>query len=172
MCIRDRYKDHIPTSKRRFLHNLNLKPLVLVDTNILVDALVEKAYQRMDLVVETNLNMVGANRFHHILLHHAKANRLAMMIPEDVQGELRQFAKQQRLLSRFQGAMVAASTLETTLSEDTMLTLVDDVLAEYNTWSPTAEMLEELPSASDDFCLLYTSPSPRDKRQSRMPSSA
>jgi hypothetical protein len=145
------YKDHIPTSKRRFLHNLNLKPLVLVDTNILVDALVEKAYQRMDLVVETNLNMVGANRFHHILLHHAKANRLAMMIPEDVQGELRQFAKQQRLLSRFQGAMVAASTLESTLSEDTMLTLVDDVLAEYNTWSPTAEMLEELPSASDDL---------------------
>ena len=31
------------------------------------------------------------------------------------------------------------------------------------------------PSASQtefDFCLLYTSPSPRDKRQSRMPSSA
>ena len=26
--------------------------------------------------------------------------------------------------------------------------------------------------AFDDFCLLYTSPSPRDKRQSRMPSSA
>ena len=26
--------------------------------------------------------------------------------------------------------------------------------------------------AIDDFCLLYTSPSPRDKRQSRMPSSA
>ena len=25
---------------------------------------------------------------------------------------------------------------------------------------------------SDKFCLLYTSPSPRDKRQSRMPSSA
>ena len=24
----------------------------------------------------------------------------------------------------------------------------------------------------DEFCLLYTSPSPRDKRQSRMPSSA
>ena len=26
--------------------------------------------------------------------------------------------------------------------------------------------------AADDDCLLYTSPSPRDKRQSRMPSSA
>ena len=29
-----------------------------------------------------------------------------------------------------------------------------------------------LPSHSRDTCLLYTSPSPRDKRQSRMPSSA
>ena len=28
------------------------------------------------------------------------------------------------------------------------------------------------PKASDMDCLLYTSPSPRDKRQSRMPSSA
>ena len=27
-------------------------------------------------------------------------------------------------------------------------------------------------SGEDSFCLLYTSPSPRDKRQSRMPSSA
>ena len=28
------------------------------------------------------------------------------------------------------------------------------------------------PQAQDKTCLLYTSPSPRDKRQSRMPSSA
>ena len=27
-------------------------------------------------------------------------------------------------------------------------------------------------SRKDEYCLLYTSPSPRDKRQSRMPSSA
>ena len=30
----------------------------------------------------------------------------------------------------------------------------------------------QLKRAMDDICLLYTSPSPRDKRQSRMPSSA
>ena len=38
------------------------------------------------------------------------------------------------------------------------------------------DALGELPDASDNYlsqlCLLYTSPSPRDKRQSRMPSSA
>ena len=30
----------------------------------------------------------------------------------------------------------------------------------------------DAPVVPDDICLLYTSPSPRDKRQSRMPSSA
>ena len=30
----------------------------------------------------------------------------------------------------------------------------------------------DLSLSDDNFCLLYTSPSPRDKRQSRMPSSA
>ena len=38
------------------------------------------------------------------------------------------------------------------------------------------EPMKEIISADDNFlykfCLLYTSPSPRDKRQSRMPSSA
>ena len=86
------YKDDIPTSKRRFLHNLPLTPLVIVDTNVLVDALVEKMYQKMDLVYETNVNIIGSNQFHRILLHHAQAKQLVMMIPEDVRGELKQFA--------------------------------------------------------------------------------
>ena len=34
------------------------------------------------------------------------------------------------------------------------------------------KQLLELINDSPEFCLLYTSPSPRDKRQSRMPSSA
>ena len=34
------------------------------------------------------------------------------------------------------------------------------------------EALDPQHPAHDYFCLLYTSPSPRDKRQSRMPSSA
>ena len=39
---------------------------------------------------------------------------------------------------------------------------------------PTHQPIETIPSlrAMPNICLLYTSPSPRDKRQSRMPSSA
>ena len=42
-------------------------------------------------------------------------------------------------------------------------------------WSLIEKKMDELHNNTDalaQFCLLYTSPSPRDKRQSRMPSSA
>ena len=38
--------------------------------------------------------------------------------------------------------------------------------------NPYADVDEEEEEYGDSTCLLYTSPSPRDKRQSRMPSSA
>lgn len=151
------YKDEIPTSKRRFLHNLSLKPLVIVDTNVLVDALVEKMFQRMNLVFETNLHVLGGNRFHHLLRHHAKAKRLLLMIPDDVRGELRLLAKDKRLLDRFKGSMVDTSTLEQTLDKASLEALVDDVLSEFTTWTPTAEMLADVPETSEalDAFLLH-----------------
>ena len=39
-------------------------------------------------------------------------------------------------------------------------------------WVPTYTKLETMLAENPKICLLYTSPSPRDKRQSRMPSSA
>ena len=42
---------------------------------------------------------------------------------------------------------------------------------EGNKWSPMAEALL-MNAARSNHCLLYTSPSPRDQRGSRMPSSA
>ena len=40
------------------------------------------------------------------------------------------------------------------------------------TWPKNYPGLGMAPERFSKFCLLYTSPSPRDKRQSRMPSSA
>lgn len=145
------YKDEIPTSKRRFLHNLSLTPLVIVDTNVLVDALVEKMYQRMDLVFDTNVNIIGSNQFHRILLHHARAKRLVMMIPDDVRGELKQFAKDQRLMPRFKSAMVNAEKLEEALTESVVMDLVNEVLLEFNTWTTSSDMVEGVPDDSEEL---------------------
>lgn len=145
------YKDEIPTSKRRFLHNLSLKPLVIMDTNVLVDALVEKMFQRMNLIFETNLTMMGSNRFHQILQHHATAKRLHLMIPDDVRAELRLIAKDQRLMHRFKGAMIDAASIEKTLSDDVMAELVNEVVKEFTTWTPTADMLADVPASSESL---------------------
>ena len=149
------YKDQIPTAKRRFLHNLSLTPLVIIDTNILVDALVEKAYQRMNIVLDTNMSALGSNRFHQILLHHAQSDQLALMIPDDVRGELKQFAKDNRLMHRFGSSLINAEVLEQTLSEKVMLGLVDEVLAQYNTWTPTMDMLAERPATNDGLLAFF-----------------
>ena len=49
-----------------------------------------------------------------------------------------------------------------------------DVFSRYLSVYPLKSLKSKdvIPNMKDFFCLLYTSPSPRDKRQSRMPSSA
>ena len=39
------YKDQIPNGSRTYLRNLSLSPLVLIDTNVLVDALMDAIKQ-------------------------------------------------------------------------------------------------------------------------------
>ena len=46
---------------------------------------------------------------------------------------------------------------------------IEETTNEINSWKEKREKIEQ---EMLDICLLYTSPSPRDKRQSRMPSSA
>ena len=145
------HKGDIPTKKRRYLRNLPLYPLVIVDTNVLVDALVDKVHQQLKLVAGTNTDIMSMNRFHRILLHHAKADQLHLMIPSDVRGELKQFAKDQRLRYRFHGAMVDQAALDHALSEDVMLSLVDQVLDEYATWEASPEMLAGMRDVSEEL---------------------
>ena len=83
-------------------------------------------------------------------------------------------------LSRFGLAVaIAASTLagQTNAQVNFRLTDQEPTLAGSGTKiSPIVEHRAQAQTvhryALDQFCLLYTSPSPRDKRQSRMPSSA
>ena len=52
------------------------------------------------------------------------------------------------------------------------LSMVMEAYPELKADAATAKLTEELTSTENRICLLYTSPSPRDQRGSRMPSSA
>ena len=76
-------------------------------------------------------------------------------------------------------AAVAGSPLLSKLVEDGNQDIVtQDCLGGYhfngnfNNGRALREALAKLPAAYDSLCLLYTSPSPRDRQKSRMPSSA
>ena len=77
--------------------------------------------------------------------------------------------------------MVALGWIEDELAEELSGGGVDDADVEVldkdedagsGVGSADADGVERPAVAQGDLCLLYTSPSPRDKRQSRMPSSA
>ena len=54
-------------------------------------------------------------------------------------------------------------------------TILEEVLSEsfdVTVFADGEALLESLSSSTPDACLLYTSPSPRDRQKSRMPSSA
>ena len=69
----------------------------------------------------------------------------------------------EELIARFQEGDEQAYTELVNRYRDKLITFVYRFVNEF-------EKAEDL--VQDTFCLLYTSPSPRDKRQSRMPSSA
>ena len=51
-------------------------------------------------------------------------------------------------------------------------TLLAELVAKSNAGSSLSEIAEHLAGRAEFTCLLYTSPSPRDRTRSRMPSSA
>jgi hypothetical protein len=130
-------KSQIPNASRRYLRNLSLVPLVIVDTNILVDALIDRISTKLHLVDEINLDIQGQGSFHKILLSKAKDKKLQLWLPSVVKQELAGIASGLNILKRrFDDALVSPDLLDKIFNEKTLTALVDDVLTDYNTWRP------------------------------------
>ena len=130
-------KSQIPNASRRYLRNLSLIPLVIVDTNILVDALIDRISTKLHLVDEISLDIQGQGSFHKILLSKAKDKKLQLWLPSVVKQELTGIASGlNNLKRRFDDALVSPDLLDEIFNEKTLTALVDDVLTDYNTWRP------------------------------------
>ena len=130
-------KSQIPNASRRYLRNLSLVPLVIVDTNILVDALIDRISTKLHLVDEISLDIQGQGSFHKILLSKAKDKKLQLWLPSVVKQELTGIASGLNSLKRrFDDALVSPDLLDEIFNEKTLTALVDEVLTDYNTWRP------------------------------------
>ena len=137
------YKDQIPNSSRRYLRNLSLSPLVIIDTNILIDALMDTIKQRLEVFTEASLDIVGHGHFHHVLLKRAQEGKIQLWLPSIVKQELSGIASDLDFLrSRFSGLLVPPTMLDTVFRKDVISELVDQVLNDYSTWRPMDLQLE------------------------------
>ena len=138
-----RHQSEIRTCDRRYLRHLPLKPLVLVDTNIVIDAL----YQRIQEILNRSNHFEDStnqrSHFAGYLLYLAANNKVDLWLPKVVRGEIENIARSiDDIRTRFENALVDKEVLETTISVENMRNIVDQIVSEFSTWDGNTEEFE------------------------------
>jgi uncharacterized LabA/DUF88 family protein len=81
------HSQSIPIKERGMLRNLSLKPVVIVDTNILIDTLKDDLLREMSGDSFGSLNWTGDRSFHWMLRRRSKEKMMFMNIPPMVMAE-------------------------------------------------------------------------------------
>ena len=122
---------------RAYLRNLALSPLVIVDTNILIDELVHRASEKLGISADSALDIGGTGRFHRILLRRAEEGRVHLWLPKVIRNELESIGNDLgRIRSRFGDILVSDSSLDKVITATTMKEIVNDIIKDFSNWSP------------------------------------
>ena len=135
ISLYQRYSEDLAVSDRRLLRNLSLQNLVVVDTNILIDALQRRIAQSLEMSSDIRLDLVGHRHFHHMLLYFAKQNRLMLHVTATAEAELRAFVdKEGRLLSLFDEMFINPQSWAEATSAEKIDDIINGILKDFNTW--------------------------------------
>jgi hypothetical protein len=138
------HSQEIPSKDRRYLRHLSLTPLVIVDTNILVDAFHHRLSERLELMNDSSLGLNGDRTFHRILLSKAREGRINLWIPQIVRKELLTLTSDlNRVRNFFDEILVDRKQLDELLKQDEIIAISEQVIAEFSTWAPLDLRLEE-----------------------------
>ena len=113
----------IPVKDRRTLRSLSLQPLILVDTNILIEALKDDLLREISVDSLGSLDWTVERAFHWMLRRRKEEGRVLLHIPAAAKREFLHRAK----------------------SSDSVLRLFDDLYIDKDIWSQkvTTEFLEK-----------------------------
>jgi hypothetical protein len=144
-----RHQASIKTSDRRYLRNLPLKPLVLVDTNIVIDALYQRIQEKLNRSNHFEDSTNQRSHFARYLLHLAQNERVDLWLPDVVRGEIRNIARSMGdVRKRFDNSFIESETLDSTLISEIVEKMVEDLIEEFSTWNGSDEEFET--DSSDD----------------------
>ena len=133
-------RDDIAVADRRHLRHLKLSPLILVDTNVLVDALLDRLIQRTGRNVRAGL-AIDANRdLHHHLERLGASGKVHLMLPEPVRHELTSIAKGGDVLrDRLRDTFATPDDIDAILDEANVEEALNEVLVSFETWAKREE---------------------------------
>ena len=150
-----KYRTQIPNAHRRYLKHLSLPPLVIVDTNILIDALVGKISSQLELASETSLDLSEQNSFHRVLSSRANDGKISLWLPQIVIQELREIGNGvSKLRAKFSNSLVNPKILDDIMKKENISKLIDEVISEFNIWKPLDIHLEKDSDSSENEDLI------------------
>ena len=138
------HRHNLPIKQRAYLRHLALSPLVIVDTNILIDELQYRISETLGISSEAALDIGGKGSFHRILKHRSQAGVIELWLPKIVQNELISIAADvERIRDRFVDTLVSADELENVLNKETLVDIAKEVISDFSTWKPLDLHIED-----------------------------
>ena len=138
------HRHNLPIKQRAYLRHLALSPLVIVDTNILIDELQYRISETLGISSEAALDIGGRGSFHRILKHRSQAGVIELWLPKIVQNELISIAADvERIRDRFVATLVSADELENVLNKETLVDIAKEVISDFSTWKPLDLHIED-----------------------------
>ncbi len=138
------HRHNLPIKQRAYLRHLALSPLVIVDTNILIDELQYRISETLGISSEAALDIGGRGSFHRILKHRSQAGVIELWLPKIVQNELISIAADvERIRDRFVDTLVSADELENVLNKETLVDIAKEVISDFSTWKPLDLHIED-----------------------------
>ena len=138
------YRHNLPVKNRSYLRHLALSPLVIIDTNILIDELQYRISEKLGISSEASLDIGGRGRFHRVLKHRAEQGVIHIWLPKIVQNELFGIAGDvERIRSRFADTLVGTQDLDEVLTNESLKEIVTGIISDFSTWKPLDLHIED-----------------------------
>ena len=147
------HESEIALKHRSQLRQLNLKPLVIVDTNILVNALIEEVYAHLGIIIghqRSSMNQSdslgdvlpnsGLGDFFRFLKNQADSGKIFLHVPDVIRGELGMFKDKRRLERQMNLQSMYSKSNGNEITQEFLQKTIDDVIDSFSTWTSPVQI--------------------------------
>ena len=150
------YQNHhkeISVRYRKHLRHLQLTPLLMVDTNILIDALKERIANDLELSSDVRLDLLGSRHFHRTIINRRNEGRIRIFVPGIVVSEIMNITGDvQRLRRMFSDVMIDEQRWNDIMVKENLEKMVEEILSSFKDWSHhNVRFEQEAEEDSDDL---------------------